>query len=988
MVVFQGYCRPLKQKVEFQVESVNRLETKRGIKWSVKGHYEGNKISTFTNEENAQRLLEQLDNTVVEEPMEVFGAEIAYQEAEDDDVNAKVYFFHKGDEINFEVKNSKDINKIVKDIKSKVDFYPNTFDIEVIEGENLNYHTYIKQPSNTNKVNYILKKEEPILKRGKRGAKGMKMGLLAEDMRSGLTAKHYKKDGLLDLRYKICREIAAAEKKNAEESKSQTKKEDKDIDDEVEEILTEAAVDEVLESETIQDQSFEAESVERIMELENKAKKLYLDEIDEVYIKEVCDEYDLDYYDKQDYSKACSKYLDQIDYIHILDMLDSDDLKELKDLYKDNDISYYKQMGAESFDAETYQKVYRAEPNAIIFEEHIPPEIWNIMGPDAQGHYLATRDESVLIAPCCGVTKAEMRVDNDANIECGSCVFSGDDFHPRWWADKPVPKIRKVMDAEELPMEDLYGNTATVPADVYYRFMLQLPPTVSATPTDDGFSMILGFHNQNAEFVENLIEAYSPYEDAGDSQDTLYAEDISFVPKNPTGAVLTLNKFAEELENYGAEMSCPPATQDVAINTKNRNATIKNFGYGPLNVDEPGDFWEDIAKQWKTTVKAAKKSKCGNCVAFDRSPRMKACMPGETSDGEGVLGYCWMHHFKCHSARTCDTWAKGGPITTDKVSEGWQERAFAKPKASKTATEAGKATAKASESFEAEHFIGDSKKRIALGKKMVKDAKDMQDYEYQWTNIEKAGQGLIESDWKKFKGNVNQLDTSPRQVIKQIYGKSLSKMINPKKRNQINLFDAESFDVEFEEWGKQEMLTHGKDVSFKDWLEEEADSHGDMPLVEWAKDEEKSHDERYEAEKDNHYFEFNFEMLDSNDKSIDFYVWSSPNGLSYTKATKLAKNHAKQVAEKGVEPYSPKPNKRVSKIKFTSVRKISGDYKKQEEYSPNRYPLEINLGAESFEAESDKPVNKTLVGVLGVGVLGAIFAPKYVKSLFDKINKR
>ena len=53
-------------------------------------------------------------------------------------------------------------------------------------------------------------------------------------------------------------------------------------------------------------------------------------------------------------------------------------------------------------------------------------------------------------------------------------------------------------------------------------------------------------------------------------------------------------------------------------------------------------------------------------------------MPGETSDGEGVLGYCWMHHFKCHSARTCDTWAKGGPITTNKVSEGWQERAFAK----------------------------------------------------------------------------------------------------------------------------------------------------------------------------------------------------------------------------------------------------------------------------------------------------------------------
>ena len=43
---------------------------------------------------------------------------------------------------------------------------------------------------------------------------------------------------------------------------------------------------------------------------------------------------------------------------------------------------------------------------------------------------------------------------------------------------------------------------------------------------------------------------------------------------------------------------------------------------------------------------------------------------------------------------------------------------------------------------------------------------------------------------------------------------------------------------------------------------------------------------------------------------------------------------------------------------------------------------------EDFEAESDKPVNKTLVSVLGIGVLGAIFAPKYVKSLFDKVKKR
>jgi len=123
--------------------------------------------------------------------------------------------------------------------------------------------------------------------------------------------------------------------------------------------------------------------------------------------------------------------------------------------------------------------------------------------------------------------------------------------------------------------------------------------------------------------------------------------------------------------------SCPASTQNLKLNTKNRDQAIKAdyIQYGPLNVDEPGDYWEKIAKKWETTVDAAKKSLCENCVAFDVSPRMKDCMPGETSDDDGVLGYCWMHHFKCHSARTCHTWAKGGPIDTSKVSVEWQSRA-------------------------------------------------------------------------------------------------------------------------------------------------------------------------------------------------------------------------------------------------------------------------------------------------------------------------
>ena len=120
---------------------------------------------------------------------------------------------------------------------------------------------------------------------------------------------------------------------------------------------------------------------------------------------------------------------------------------------------------------------------------------------------------------------------------------------------------------------------------------------------------------------------------------------------------------------------CPPETQDLKLNTEHRDAAIKakHIQYGPLNLSDK-EYWQRLAKHWKTTPDVAQKSKCGNCAAFDISPRMDTCMPGETSDNDGRLGYCWMHKFKCHSARTCYTWAKGGPIKEDKVSEDWEKR--------------------------------------------------------------------------------------------------------------------------------------------------------------------------------------------------------------------------------------------------------------------------------------------------------------------------
>ena len=111
--------------------------------------------------------------------------------------------------------------------------------------------------------------------------------------------------------------------------------------------------------------------------------------------------------------------------------------------------------------------------------------------------------------------------------------------------------------------------------------------------------------------------------------------------------------------------ACPRATQDVALNTKNRQVAINRYGYGPLNPNQPNpQFWAEKAKMWNTSPEEAMSTRCGNCGVFIRSPRMLQCIvKGLGNDPEvgtiidaSELGYCEMHDFKCAASRTCNTW--------------------------------------------------------------------------------------------------------------------------------------------------------------------------------------------------------------------------------------------------------------------------------------------------------------------------------------------
>ena len=85
--------------------------------------------------------------------------------------------------------------------------------------------------------------------------------------------------------------------------------------------------------------------------------------------------------------------------------------------------------------------------------------------------------------------------------------------------------------------------------------------------------------------------------------------------------------------NQIMDMVCPKATQDLELNTKNRNAAIqaKHIQYGPLNLSDEA-YWDRAAKHWNTTPDVAKESRCANCIAFDISPRMLECLPGPVSE--------------------------------------------------------------------------------------------------------------------------------------------------------------------------------------------------------------------------------------------------------------------------------------------------------------------------------------------------------------------
>jgi hypothetical protein len=107
------------------------------------------------------------------------------------------------------------------------------------------------------------------------------------------------------------------------------------------------------------------------------------------------------------------------------------------------------------------------------------------------------------------------------------------------------------------------------------------------------------------------------------------------------------------VDQYEEDSSCPLPTQDEELNAENREAAIEEANYREPNTGAA--FRSDQV--------------CGNCAAFNQTAEILACLGLDEDMEKPPIGYCQIYKFVCEAEYTCDSWAEGGPMVSDKQAQ-------------------------------------------------------------------------------------------------------------------------------------------------------------------------------------------------------------------------------------------------------------------------------------------------------------------------------
>ena len=652
-VIYNGYCRPLKAKVDFEVSEVNSLDTAKGIKWQVKGKHGEHNISVFASETNARDLLTQLDATKVES----FDAEIAYIPPEEvmvyeseelvpnfflgaesfnaeEKIDTEEEEYRWRDELSVSGLGYGDANQMLHDeirTAGEEEKWLKQFDTDDLEKCNVDVDTaisliasyrvargdYLRKRGPMEAIiealdtinqphidddSYVLKMVKEILVEGSNYDDG---SIHADSIFMALDI--IKEPDIDDDSYilgEVKDILQRATSKSAETFNAEAEDKEEDVDYSkmtVKQLKVElkarglkvsgkkAELIERLQSEPLSAESDFTHAIEDEESFERKFQDDIFDNEEDAMKRATeigCEKVHSHIIDGKTVYMPCHSHAEYESAMgmraenEMFNALSFSDWADQEMQTHGEDVSFDEWVddestkhGNETFDdwadheRESHANRYNAEEavltNAeippLLYEDYIPPEVWNSISDSARERYIETKDESVLICPKCGVSKKGLR-----KIE-GFCVATeyaspyyqeGVDcpyskmFSPIHWIspeneysegfeDSVTDRLMvqmEVMGAESpitlhsptpVVKDTFETDKITISNETYNDIYEDLPESASIGYSKDGRSINIGYFKEDEQYITRLIEASGEImEEENEGMEMYSAEDV------------------------------------------------------------------------------------------------------------------------------------------------------------------------------------------------------------------------------------------------------------------------------------------------------------------------------------------------------------------------------------------------------------------------------------------------------------------------------
>jgi hypothetical protein len=650
-VIYNGYCRPLKAKVDFEVSEVNSLDTAKGIKWQVKGKHGEHNISVFASETNARDLLTQLDATKVES----FDAEIAYTPPEE----VMVYeseelvpnFFLEAESFNADGRGSVIVEtSIPYEWESNPNPHPYEDKIDkeyIAERVHEQVEAALDQGSNATGFGYD-RFHEIIQVENEDGEMedeyidftyefGNQLGAEEEDIDySKMTVKQLK----VELKARGLK-VSGKKAELIERLQSEPLSAESDF--------THAIEDEESFERKFQDDIFDNEEDAMKRATEIGCEKVHSHIIDGKTVYMPCHSHAE--YESAMVSMGISNALEGMKGNQMFDALSFSDWADQEMQTHGEDVSFDEWVddestkhGDETFDdwadheRESHANRYNAEEavltNAeippLLYEDYIPPEVWNSISDSARERYIETKDEGVLTCPKCGVSKKGLR-----KIE-GFCVATeyaspyyqeGVDcpyskmFSPIHWIspeneysegfeDSVTDRLMvqmEVMGAESaitihsptpVVKDTFETDKITISNETYNDIYEDLPESASIGYSKDGRSINIGYFKEDEQYITRLIEASGEImEEENEGMEMYSAEDV-MAHKSARRKSFYMNALDAMDRMYDAEEDddeLGPFSQEAEIryDARIRLDNRKSAKYIDQSIEDGMEFQDD-----------------------------------------------------------------------------------------------------------------------------------------------------------------------------------------------------------------------------------------------------------------------------------------------------------------------------------------------------------------------------------------------------------